>query len=132
LGRTPSARARDAFTGFDDRDRVIFLCAALWYGRYAARWLSDRDEEGLVQGGRSYRSMTTNAAYCACRYLRDERRLRCLPYTDCVRDDLPSKGRRRAIYDAWTFDLRYEPMNEYAYDVRNMRCLVGGPFPGVA
>jgi hypothetical protein len=102
LGKTPAARAKVKFR--DEEDRTLFLCAALWYGRFAVQWLEQREEEGLLKGGLTYRRQTMEAAYWAMR--RDLARktdLAMLPEESAIVDELPEDDPRVDRYVQWTY-----------------------------
>lgn len=77
---------------------------ALWYGRFAVQWLEQREEEGLLQGGLTYRRQTMEAAYWAMR--RDLARrtdLAMLPEESAIVDELPEDDPRVDRYVQWTY-----------------------------
>jgi len=81
-----------------------FLCSALWYGRFALQWIEERDEEGLLQGGLTYRQQTMQAAQWAIR--RDLARktdLAMLPEESDIVDQLEEGDPRVERYVQWTY-----------------------------
>ena len=102
LRKTPSARAKQKFQ--NDEDRILFLCVALWYARAAIDWLEKREEEGLLQGGVSYRDMTARAAeFGTRRAIIAQTVTQILPEESGIVDELDDHDPRLARYQTWTY-----------------------------
>ncbi|UDM18870.1 hypothetical protein [Vogesella sp. XCS3] len=102
LRKTPSARSKQKF--HDDDDSILFLCVTLWYARVAVDWLVKRDDEGLLQGGISYRDMTAKAAEFGSREgIPGQDLHQILPEEARIVDELDKDDPRLARYLAWTY-----------------------------
>lgn len=102
LGKTPSARSKMKFE--DDADRIVFLSVVLWYARVAVEWLDAREEEGILQGGSSYREMTARAAGFGSLGERiDQTATDILPEESSMVDDLEEDDPKLAHYQKWSY-----------------------------
>lgn len=102
LHKTPSARDKQKFR--DNDDRILFLCVALWYVRAAVDWLNEREDEGLLQGGLSYREMTAKAAdFGSRRESIEQTATHILPEETSIVDEMEEKDPRLARYQKWTY-----------------------------
>lgn len=102
LGKAPSARAKVKFR--DEEDRTLLLCSALWYGRFALQWIEQREEEGLLKGGLTYRQQTMEAAYWGMRRGDASKTdLAMLPEESDIVDQLEEDDPRVDRYVQWTY-----------------------------